>query len=676
MFLLGLEVLIISYVGVRIADKIKDEKKNKVLIKKKNNVQTKTPMQEKKSLKVTKTIDTKEEKNIHYIKTSSLAILFSLLTKAHPIFLPLSLATLTYSSIPYLREVENSVRKKKIDIYILFGITDIATLALGHLATASYGVTSIHIFNFLTNKVKKDSEKSLINIYSNNTSKVWVKVNGIELETSISNIKKDDILVLKTGDIIPVDGIITKGFAMVNEQKLTGECQSREKVKGDTIFASTQLAHGSLHIKVQKSGEDTTVAKITNILNHSTDFKTNTQLKGEVWADKGVLPMLGLSLVSLPFIGPVGSVALLNADIAQNIRIVAPLSTLNYLTLASRKNILVKDGRVLEDLSSIDTFLFDKTGTLTEEEPEVARILVFLDEYTEIDILTYAAMAETKLQHPIAKAILTRAKKEGIVLAPVDNSDYVMGYGVSVKIDGKLIQVGSHRFMEQEGIEIPVNLDKEMESAYEEGNSLIMIAIDKKFAGILEMKASIRPEVKDLLKNLRKNGVKHIAIISGDHKQPTQKLAKTLEMDDYFYDVLPQDKAKIVEDLQKQGKKVCFIGDGVNDTIAMKKANISISLSGASSVATDTAQIILMNGSLIQLNELIELSHDLNKNLKRGWLLNSVPGTLTVIYAFSPHATILGAIILGEVGLFAGIINSLSPLRKVKSKKSIGRVNQ
>lgn len=667
MFLLGLEVLIVSYVGVRVSDKIKKEKKSQ------RRINNKRFIPENKTIKTKKTVDVKQAENIHYIQISSLSILFSLLTKAHPIFLPLSLATFTYSSIPYLRDIENSVRKKKFDAYILFGIADISTLALGHLATAAYGVTTIHVFNFLIHKVKKDSENALIDIYSQNTSKVWVLINGVELETSIEDVKKDDIIVVNTGDIIPVDGIVTKGLAMVDEQKLTGEFQANEKIEGDNVFASTQLAHGSLHIKVKKSGDDTAVAKITNILNHSTDFKTNSQLKGEEWADKGVLPMLGFSLVSLPFIGPVGSIALLNAHIAQNIRIVAPLSTLNYLNLASRKNILVKDGRVLEDLSTVDTFLFDKTGTLTEEEPEVARILVLLDEYTEIDILTYAAIAEAKLQHPIAKAILKRAKQEGIILSSVDDSNYSMGYGVSVKINNKLIQVGSYRFMDKEGVERPINLDKEMESAYNKGHSLIMVAIDKKFAGILEMRAAIRPEIKDLLKNLRKNGIKHIAIVSGDHKQPTQKLAQTLGMDDYFYDVLPQDKAKIVEDLQKQGKKVCFIGDGVNDTIAMKKANISISLSGATSVATDTAQIILMDGSLVQLNELIKLSHDLNKNLKRGWLLNAVPGTLTLIYAFSPHATIFGAILLGEVGLVSGILNSMAPLRKIKNKKLIGK---
>jgi len=191
------------------------------------------------------------------------------------------------------------------------------------------------------------------------------------------------------------------------------------------------------------------------------------------------------------------------------------------------------------------------------------------------------------------------------------------------------------------------------------------------------MRASVRPEVKSLLANLRKNGVKHIAIVSGDHKQPTQKLAKKLEMDDYFYDVLPEDKAKIVEKLQAQGRKVCFIGDGVNDTIAMKKANISISLSGATSVATDTAQIILMDGSLIKLNELLKISFELDENLQKGWLFNIIPGTLTVFSALTIHINILTAIILSQGGLAMGITNAMLPLKRIRKKdKNIAHKTQ
>lgn len=674
MFLLGLEVVFISYAGTRIYEKVWDKPDKKIIKDKKLLI-------EKKSLKIDEVVENgKREKDLHYMKASGVSFVLSGLVTVNPIFLPPMLATFAYISIPYLRHVENSIlKKKKIDGYVLYGIADMMTLGLGYLKTASFAIGLVHTAHFVISNAEERSKKSLANIFTKQPNKVWLLINDIEIETALKDIKKGDVIVVTTGDIIPVDGVIVKGIASVDQHALTGESQPAEKNIGDNVFASTQVMSGSINIEVQKSGDDTTVSKITEVLNNSIDFKTNSQLKGEQWADSWNLPVLALAMGVIPFLGPVASVVILNGHIAQNIRIVAPLSTLNYLNLASHKGILVKDGRVLEDLSTIDTFLFDKTGTLTSEEPEIGRILVFSNEYSQTDILTYAAAAEGKLKHPIARAILNHAEKEGINIPKVDDSDYIMGYGITVKIDNKLIQVGSHRFMDKEGIKIPTDLDEEMHSAYEAGHSLIMVAIDKKFSGVLEMRASVRPEVKELLKNLRQNGVKHIAIVSGDHQQPTQKLAKDLGMDDYFYDVLPENKAEIVEKLKAEGRKVCFIGDGVNDTIAMKKANISISLSGATSVATDTAQIILMDGSLIHLTELLKISHDLNRNLQKGWLFNIVPGISTIFYAFTPHLTIATALLISQTGLGAGILNAMSPLKETKlltNKKQVNLINK
>ncbi len=658
MFLLGVEVVFISYAGTRLYEKFRAKKitqKNKRIGQKKNLIE------------IEKVIEDGElEKNLHYIKASGLSVGLAGLVTINPIFLPAMLVTFTYSTIPYLRVIEKSiVEKKKVDGYVLYGIADMMTLGLGHLVTASVAVGLVHSAHFVISNAEKNSKKSLVNIFAKQPNHVWLLKDGHEIETALEDVHKGDIVVVNTGDIIPVDGTITLGMAAIDQHALTGESQPAEKTVGDMVFAATQLMSGQIQIKVKTAGGDTTVAKITEILNNSIDFKTNSQLKGEQWADNWNLPVLGLAFAAMPFLGAVGTVVILNGHIAQNIRIVAPLSTLNYLNIASHRGILVKDGRVLEDLPDIDTFLFDKTGTLTSEEPEVGRILVFKEGYSERDILSYAAAAECKLKHPIARAILNRATAEDISIPQVDDSNYSIGYGIAVHIDNKLIQVGSHRFMDKENIVLPANLDEQMQQAYDEGHSLIMLAIDKQFAGILEMHAAVRPEVPALLANLRKCGVKHLAIVSGDHRQPTQKLAETLGMDAYFYDVLPQNKAEIVEKLQAKGRKVCFIGDGVNDTIAMKKANISISLSGATSVATDTAQIILMDGSLNNLNELFKIAFDLDANLQNGWLFNIIPGTLTIFSAFAFNIHIITALLLSQGGLGMGVINAMLPLRQI-----------
>jgi heavy metal translocating P-type ATPase len=663
MFLFGLEFVFASYAGARLYEKFQQKK----LVDQPEQSAEKI---EDKSLDIKEILKEDEsEKDLHYMKISGLTMVLARLSYIHPVFLPSMLLGFTYVSIPYLRIIENSLlEKKKIDGYVLYGIADMMTLGLGNLTTAAFAVGLVHTAKFVISNAEKNSKQSVISLFSQQPNSAWLLIDGVEIETPLEKITTGDIVVVNAGDIIPVDGIIVKGMAAIDQHALTGESQPAEKREGDQVFAATQLMNGRILVQVSTSGSDTAAAKITDILTHTIDFKTNSQLKGEQWADNWNVPVLVLAFASMPWLGPVGTVVILNGHIAQNIRIVAPLSTLNYLNIAAHKGILVKDGRVLEDLPTVDTFLFDKTGTLTSEEPEVGKIWVYLNNYNENNILEYAAAAESKLKHPIARAILNRAVAANLTLPDIDDSNYTIGYGITVHIDGKEIRVGSRRFMEKESIDLPENFDEQMQEAHDCGHSLIMVAIDKQLAGVLEMQASIRPEVIDLLNNLRKSGVKHFAIVSGDHKQPTQKLAQTLGMDDYFYEVLPQNKAEIVERLQAEGRKVCFIGDGVNDTIAMKKANISISLSGATSVATDTAQIILMDGSLKNLTELLNIAHELDKNLQKGWLFNIIPGAATIVSAFTLHINILTALWISQGGLGFGLANAMLPLRQLENK--------
>ncbi len=661
-FLPGVVLVFASYAGIRLFE-----------LHKSPPVSSPSPQQKKQQTCNSNALipDTDErEKHLHYVKMSGVTLGLAGIAHISPVFLGPMLICFTYTAIPYLRAIEHSLlNKKKIDGYVLYGIADFMTLGLGRTMTASFAVGLVHAAHFVISNAEKNSKESLITIFSQQPSTVWVLQNGVEIETPLAQVRPGDIVMVNTGELIPVDGVITQGFAAIDQHMLTGEAQPAEKSEGDTVFASTQVMSGRLQIRVTTSGNDTTVAKITEILNQSIDFKTHSQFKGEQWSDAWNLPVLGLAFASLPLLGPVGTVVILNGHIAQNIRVVAPLSTLNYLTIASHKGILVKDGRVLEDLPSIDTFLFDKTGTLTSEEPQVGRIRVYLQNYDENQIVAYAAAAEQKLNHPIARAILNRAAAAGLALPAVDDADYQIGYGILVHIDGKQIQVGSQRFMEKEGIIFPADFHQETASAHSVGHSLILLAIDGQLAGVLEMHAAVRPEVRDLLTALRQQGAQHLAIVSGDHQQPTQTLAEVLGMDEYFYDVLPQNKAEIVERLQAQGRKVCFIGDGVNDTLAMKKANISISLSGATSVATDTAQIVLMDGSLARLPELLNIAHALNRNLNNGWLFNIVPGTLTIVCAFVFRIDILVALLLSQGGLGLGILNAMLPLRQISDEE-------
>jgi len=582
---------------------------------------------------------------------------------------PLSLfnaALYTYIAFPVLREAEKSlVQERRINGYVLDSLMIVLTLSQGQYFAAAMSVWFFYLGRKILVKTEDHSKKMLTNIFVQQPNSVWVLKENVEIKIPLSELKVNDIVVVNTGEVVPIDGMITEGVAMIDQHALTGESQPAEKGMGDPVFASTLLISGKIYVKVEKTGEQTTVAKIGQFLTQSADFKTKVQSKGEALADKSVKPILGAGLLALPLLGPYGTAAVLYCNFGTVIRVYASLGTLNHLNLAAHKGILVKDGRSIEYLTEVDTVLFDKTGTLTQEEPEVGQVIV-CDNYEKDDVLKYAAAAECKLAHPIARAILKKAKESNIVLPDIEDSKYQMGYGITVTLENRLIRVGSIRFMTMEGIEIPQVIKEAIAHSHSEGHSLVMVAINDRLVGAIEMQASVRPEVKSIIEGLRQRGIKHIAIVSGDHKQPTQSVAEELNLDSYFYDVLPENKADIVEQLQKQGRKVCFVGDGINDAIALKKANVSVSLNGATAIATDMAQVVLMDGSLSHLCELFDISKDLENNLRNSVMAIAIPSTINLSGIFLLHFGLLNVILIANVFGFIGIGNAMRPLLKIK----------
>ena len=325
---------------------------------------------------------------------------------------------------------------------------------------------------------------------------------------------------------------------------------------------------------------------------------------------------------------------------------------------------MVKDGRALELMNDIDTVLFDKTGTLTRERPEVGRIIASRGFMPE-QILQYAAAAEKKFHHPIALAILHKAQELSLDLPATDDTQYKVGYGITVAVDGHTIRVGSKRFMDLEGIPMSAEVLEALQQAHLEGHTMVMVSVGGQLGGAIELHASVRPEVRQIVQGLRDRGVKHIAIISGDHEAPTRKLADSLDMDRYFAQVLPADKADYVTKLQNEGRKVCFVGDGINDSIALKQANVSISLRGASSIATDTAHIVFLEEGLSKLCDLRDISRDLDRNVRRSWQLILAPNIACIAGVFTLGLGIMASVITNNVAALAALANGMLPLRKI-----------
>jgi P-type E1-E2 ATPase len=386
------------------------------------------------------------------------------------------------------------------------------------------------------------------------------------------------------------------------------------------------------------------------------------------------VPTLLTSALSLPLVGPYGALAILNAHFKHRMGIVAPISIMNFLNLASQSGILIKDGRTLDLLNQVDTIVFDKTGTLTKEQPYVGSIYTCAA-YDANAVLTFAAAAEYKQTHPIAKAILQEARVRQLPLPNINEAEYKVGYGLSVAIGQQLVQVGSDRFMEMTGTVIPAAIRNTLECCYTQGHSLVLVAVDNQLVGAIELCPTMRPEVKTIITQLRqRHHIKSIYIISGDHETPTRRLAQELSIDHYFAKALPENKADIIEQLQHEGKFVCYIGDGINDSIALKKSQVSVSLRGASTVATDTAQIVLMDESLKQFVDLFDLAQEFDGNMRTSFMCLFIPTLVGIGGVFFMSFGLVHTMILTSVGLSGGMLNAMVPLLKSQRKTPVPMV--
>ena len=605
-----------------------------------------------------------EQEVNHSLKVTAVSLAFATAgTLFYPPLALLSLPGLLYRIFPLMRHgVQRFREERRFTMATLDAIAVPAILLSGQFVVTSLAFMLIYFSEKLKIRTREGSEKSLSDIFDLRSDFAWIVRDGSEIEIPIEQLVIGDTVVINAGQVIPVDGMITEGYALIDQRILTGEAQPAEKEHGEEVFASTLVIEGRIYVSVEKAGTDTVAAQIADILNHTTDFKSSVQSTGEVIGDRLASVLLGLGIIAWPIAGPIGALVVLNTPFVTTIRIAAPLSIFNYLQIAAKQGILIKDGRALELLGTVDTIVFDKTGTLTEEQPHVGAIHL-CGRLDENELLQYAAAAEQKQEHPIARAILQEASRRQLTLPKITKAKYEVGYGLNVTIDQKLILVGSKRFIEMANIEIPVEMALQQERCNQQGYSLVYIAIDHELVGTIELHPTIRPEARQIMQDLRERNL-DIFIISGDHEEPTRQLANELGIEHYFAETLPENKADIVTELQNQGRNVCFIGDGINDSIALKTANVSISLRGASMIAMDTASIILMDETLKRLVDVLDMAQNLKATMQTNLAISLIPGIIGLTGAFFFHFGLLSSFLFYDASTLAGITNAMFPLIK------------
>lgn len=568
-------------------------------------------------------------------------------------------AGIAYTSIPIMVDAYEGLKRKRLKATLIDSAA-VVSLVIGRFyipgamaCTLYYGGRKLMLLS------EDRSRESLINIFGEQPRTVWLMNDGNEVEIPFEALQAGDIVIVDAGQVIPVDGTVVQGNASVDQHMLTGESQPVERTAGDEVFAATIVLSGRVLIMAKETGGMTVAAQIGQILEQTIDYRTMTEVRSQQLLDQGTLPLLGLSGVALATTGPVGATALLNSYYSDGLRLSSPLSMLNFLNIASKEGILVKDGRVLELLPTVDTVVFDKTGTLTQEEPHIGRIHTFND-IDENELLRYTAAVEAKQTHPIARAIVAEAKSRNLDLPNIDDAAYKLGYGIEATIDNRHIKVGSARFMAMKEIALPAAVEEIKADPIAQTASLVYIAFDDQLAGVLELHPAMRPEALSVIKALKERDLQ-LVIISGDHTQPTKALAEQIGIDRYFAEVLPQDKSELVKQLQGEGRRVCFVGDGINDAIALKQATVSVSLSGATTAATDTAQTILMDGTLEHLPSLFKIGDRFDGNMRGNITAAIAPAVASIGGIFFFGTGVRLAIVMYNVSVASSLVNATLP---------------
>lgn len=605
----------------------------------------------------------------HYLKVTAVAVGTSVAAMFYPPAGLAAVSLLTYLAVPLFKSaaIATFVEVKPRSCHVE-AIVYAASMASGYYVLTSL-CSGVYFFGSkLRVKTQMRSTHRLQNLFGENPRQVWLNYDDVEVEVPFSSLQVGDTIVLQAGEFVPIDGTVVRGIGTVDQRTLTGESMPVEKGSGDTVFASTSLLSGKLYVRVEKTGAATTAASIQRILNGTANYTDDVEQEASRFANRMAGPTLLAGGATMLFMGPMSGIAVIGSDQSELNRISGPLGMLNYLELSSQRGILIKDGRCLEILKTVDTVVFDKTGTLTQDQPQIGYIHCFGD-ISENEVLRLAAAAEAKQSHPIAAAILAEAQQRGINIPPLDEALYEIGYGLKVEIDHHQVHVGSARYMYNEHIQIAdrPHLDAVRAHCDQHGFSLVYIARDGALVGVLELHATLRPEARAVVEQLQERGLELI-IVSGDNEQPTRLLAAQVGIQRYHANVLPDEKAKVIQQLRAEGKSICFVGDGINDAVALKTANVGVSIHGASDAALDTAGVILMDRTLNELGTLFQFADDIARTRRHGYYATMIPTGIGVVGVLGFGFGLPAALMLYSVGGLAAVGTAMWP--KVAYRKA------
>ena len=488
------------------------------------------------------------------------------------------------------------------------------------------------------------ARRAIMELLEFQSKSAWVVRDGEIVSIPARQLAVGDLVVVYPGEMIPVDGEIVDGLATIDQKTITGESLPVSRGKGEAAFAATVLRDGQLWIRAARVGANTTAGQIAHLVESAPIGDTRMQNHAERFADRLVTPTLALAVGTAALTRDFGRfLSLVIIDYGTGIRVAAPTSVLASMTHSARSGIIIKSGAHMERLAQCDTVVFDKTGTLTHGAPAVIDVVPYMKHITPNHLLGLAAAAETRLRHPVAEALRSKARELGVNLPPCDETQYRIGLGVEGQVNGYYMHVGNERFLRQSQINVECAL-ADRAALDERGYSCIYIAVDGVLAGLVPYADQIRPESRDVIQKLHAMGVRNTVMLTGDNSVVARAVGKRLGLSRQYADMLPADKASVIQDLQREGAIVAMVGDGINDSPALSFADIGIAMKYGADVAQESADVVLMEDSLWKLVKAVEISRGAVSLIKQNYGVVAVLNTIALGLALpggliSPAAT-------------------------------------
>lgn len=488
------------------------------------------------------------------------------------------------------------------------------SLARRDYVSANSTNTMLELGEYIEEAMVHKSDDLIKELAKPNVLSVWIEVlqEGERVLKSIptAELSVGDIVVVGTGDTIAIDGHIISGEAYINQVSMTGESVAVKKSRGDRVLSGTIVEEGRIKIWAEHVGENTATARIKNYITTSLNEKSSIGLKATRLADKLVPLTLGLAGVSYIINKNFESVAsVLQADYSCALKLPTPVAFKSSISQAGKTGIMIKGAKSIETLASADTFVFDKTGTLTHGELQVVDICSYDTFWSQEDILNLTASAEEHYFHPVAQAVVNAAKEKGFVHIHHEEVDFIVAHGVKTIVKGKEVVIGSRHFLEDdEKIDFSGHKEK-IETSLHNGKILLYVGYDKKLLGTIAMTDAVRDNAHEVLQKLKSIGVKKTVMLTGDIESKARQSAEALGIDEVYANMQPTDKAKIIQELKKNGAKVAFIGDGINDAPALISSDIGISMSMGADIAKATADISLLKDDINAVFEAKDLAN-------------------------------------------------------------------